>query len=115
MQIRILEQFPKDVHFSNSLHGKRETFSMCVFFLIFLWSCSQSSIEKIKQGMSQYGESQEFSEAESFVDHNGSVSFPFSAAQSAEHSPSQDRAQESNTNSTNNFRVERCEFYQLSP
>ena len=34
-QIRNLRQFLKDVNFSNSLHGRREIFSMFVFFMLF--------------------------------------------------------------------------------
>ena len=34
-QIRILQQILRDVHFSNSLHGKREIFSIFVFFAFF--------------------------------------------------------------------------------
>ena len=53
-------------------------------------------------GMSQYGESQEFSEVESSVGHKGSMSLSTFAAQIAELSPSLDRVQES-TSYTRDF------------
>ena len=63
-------------------------------------------------GMSQYSVSQEFSQVEGAVGNAENLSF---SAGPANYREADQESAADNLNSTEDFRVERCEFYELSP